>query len=228
MQNVLKNLGLTDGENHGAFSGEWHGSGPVHEKISPVDGKLLGKFRTASAEDYDKVMSRALEAFEKWRVTPGPVRGETVRQLGNALREQKEDLGKLVSLEIGQDSRRGQRRSAGDDRHLRLRRRPIAHALRPDDSIGAPESSPDGAVASARRGRRHLGVQFPGRGLVVERGAGGGLRRRHRLEAVGKDSADRHRRDQDRGARLSRDRRGSGDFHSPDRRPQSRRRTARG
>ena len=101
MQNVLKNLGLTDGENHGAFSGEWHGSGPVHEKISPVDGKLLGKFRTASAEDYDKVMSRAFEAFEKWRVTPGPVRGETVRQLGNALREQKEDLGKLVSLESG-------------------------------------------------------------------------------------------------------------------------------
>ena len=101
MHDVLKNLGLTDGENHGAFSGEWHGSGPVHEKISPVDGKLLGKFRTAAAEDYDKVVTRALEAFEKWRVTPGPVRGETVRQLGNALREQKEDLGKLVSLESG-------------------------------------------------------------------------------------------------------------------------------
>src|SRR5678816_3744814 len=100
MTSVLKTLGLTD-ENPGAFSGEWHGGGEVHEKISPVDGKLLGKFRTASAEDYDKVMSRALEAFEKWRVTPGPVRGETVRQLGNALREQKEDLGKLVSLESG-------------------------------------------------------------------------------------------------------------------------------
>src|SRR5262245_4642773 len=100
MTSVLKNLGLTE-ENPGAFSGEWHGSGEVHEKISPVDGKLLGKFRTASAEDYDKVMSRALEAFETWRVTPGPVRGETVRQLGNALREQKEDLGKLVSLESG-------------------------------------------------------------------------------------------------------------------------------
>ena len=101
MQNVLKNLGLTDGENHGAFSGEWHGSGPIHEKISPVDGRLLGKFHTASAEDYDRVLSRALEAFEKWRVTPGPVRGETVRQLGNALREAKEDLGQLVSLESG-------------------------------------------------------------------------------------------------------------------------------
>src|SRR5689334_22363259 len=100
MQSVLKNLGLTD-ENPGAFSGEWHGSGPVHEKISPVDGKVLGKFRTAAAEDYDKVIRRAQEAFLKWRSTPGPVRGETVRQLGNALRDHKRDLGQLVSLESG-------------------------------------------------------------------------------------------------------------------------------
>ena len=38
MHNVLKNLGLSD-ENLGVFSGEWHGSGELHEKISPVDGK---------------------------------------------------------------------------------------------------------------------------------------------------------------------------------------------
>ncbi len=100
MHNVLKNLGLSD-ESLGAFSGEWHGSGEVHEKISPVDGKSLGKFRTASAEDYEKVIRRAQEAFLKWRATPGPVRGETVRQLGNALREQKDNLGALVSLEAG-------------------------------------------------------------------------------------------------------------------------------
>ena len=100
MHNVLKNLGLSD-ESLGAFSGEWHGSGEVHEKISPVDGKSLGKFRTASAEDYEKVVRRAQEAFLKWRATPGPVRGETVRQLGNALREQKDNLGALVSLEAG-------------------------------------------------------------------------------------------------------------------------------
>ena len=100
MHNVLKNLGLSD-ENLGAFSGEWHGSGELHEKISPIDGKSLGKFRTASAEDYEKVVRRAQEAFLKWRATPGPVRGETVRQLGNALREQKDNLGALVSLEAG-------------------------------------------------------------------------------------------------------------------------------
>ncbi len=100
MQSVLKNLGLS-AENFGAFSGEWHGSGPVIEKISPVDGKSLGKVKTASPDDYEKVIARAQEAFATWRTTPGPVRGETVRQLGNALREHKSDLGKLVSLEAG-------------------------------------------------------------------------------------------------------------------------------
>ena len=58
------------------------------------------------------------------------------------------------------------------------------HALRPDDSIRAAEPSPDGAVASARRRRHHLGLQFSRRGLVVERGARGGLRRLDDLEAV--------------------------------------------
>ena len=72
MHNVLINLALTE-ENDGAFSGEWHGGGEVHEKISPVDGKSLGKYRTASADDYERVLSRATDAFEKWRVTPGPV-----------------------------------------------------------------------------------------------------------------------------------------------------------
>ena len=100
MQNVLKNLGLGD-ENPGVFSGEWHGGGEILEKISPADGKSLGKVRAASAEDYDKVIQRAQEAFKHWCVIPGPVRGETVRQLGNALREAKDDLGRLVSLESG-------------------------------------------------------------------------------------------------------------------------------
>ncbi len=97
-ESMLK-LGLT--AESGAFSGEWHGSGAVHEKISPVDGKSLGKFRTAVAGRLRQGDEPRAGSFHRWRTTPGPVRGETVRQLGNALREQKDDLGKLVSLESG-------------------------------------------------------------------------------------------------------------------------------
>src|SRR5436853_1755422 len=100
MQSLLNKLGITD-ENTGVFSGEWLGSGPVIEKFSPIDGKLLARVRTATDAEYEKTITRAQEAFEKWRVTPGPVRGETVRQLGNALRELKSELGQLVTLESG-------------------------------------------------------------------------------------------------------------------------------
>ncbi|MBA3882414.1 MAG: aldehyde dehydrogenase family protein [Chthoniobacterales bacterium] len=100
MRSVLEKLGIAE-ENPGVFDGEWRGGGGVIKKFSPIDGKLLARVRTASDEDYARAVARAQEAFSKWRVTPGPVRGETVRQIGNALREAKSDLAKLVTMEMG-------------------------------------------------------------------------------------------------------------------------------
>ena len=100
MQSVLEKLGIAD-ENPGVFCGEWRGGGAKIDKISPIDGRRLASVRTASDGDYEKAISRAQEAFLKWRVTPGPVRGETVRRLGNALRDAKHELGQLVTLESG-------------------------------------------------------------------------------------------------------------------------------
>jgi aldehyde dehydrogenase (NAD+) len=57
--------------------------------------------RGASPGDYECVITRAQEAFLQWRKIPAPVRGETIRRFGNALRERKPDLGKLVTLETG-------------------------------------------------------------------------------------------------------------------------------
>jgi len=100
MQPVLEKLGLTD-VNDGVFDGEWRGGGAKIDKISPIDGRRIASVRTASDGDYDKAIARAQEAFVKWRTTPGPVRGDTVRRLGNALRELKHELGQLVTLETG-------------------------------------------------------------------------------------------------------------------------------
>src|SRR3981081_7972 len=100
MQSVLEKLGLTE-DNAGVFCGEWRGGGAKIDKISPIDGRKLASIRTASAEDYEAAISRAHETFLKWRTTPGPVRGETVRRLGNALREAKHELGQLVTMESG-------------------------------------------------------------------------------------------------------------------------------
>jgi aldehyde dehydrogenase (NAD+) len=100
MQSVLEKLGIA-GENPGVFCGEWRGSGTKIDKISPIDGRHLASVRTASDEDYEVAVTRAQEAFLKWRQVPGPVRGETVRRLGNALRDFKHELGQLVTLESG-------------------------------------------------------------------------------------------------------------------------------
>src|SRR5213596_1585744 len=100
MKSLFDKLGLT-GDNAGVFDGNWRGGGATIDKISQIDGRRLASVRTASDDDYNKAITRAQEAFEKWRITPGPVRGETVRQLGNALRELKSELGQLVTLESG-------------------------------------------------------------------------------------------------------------------------------
>ena len=100
MQPVLEKLGISD-VNDGVFDGEWRGGGAKIDKISPIDGRRIASVRTASDGDYDKAIARAQEAFLKWRTTPGPVRGDTVRRLGNALRELKHELGHLVTLETG-------------------------------------------------------------------------------------------------------------------------------
>ena len=100
MKSVFEKLGLTD-VNDGVFDGEWRGGGAKIDKISPIDGRRIASVRTASDGDYDKAIARAQEAFLKWRTTPGPVRGDTVRRLGNALRDLKHELGQLVTLETG-------------------------------------------------------------------------------------------------------------------------------
>ncbi len=97
---VLKKLGLKE-TNPGVFDGKWGGSGKIIDNISPVDGKLLGRVRQATTDEYEQAVKRSQEAFQKWQTVPAPKRGELIRQLGNALRAAKSDLGRLVTLEAG-------------------------------------------------------------------------------------------------------------------------------
>jgi len=97
---ILRKLGL-ESANPGAFCGEWLGGGKLLKSSSPIDGKLLATIRTATADQYECTVKRAQAAFGQWRSVPAPKRGELIRQLGNALREAKHDLGRLVTLETG-------------------------------------------------------------------------------------------------------------------------------
>jgi aldehyde dehydrogenase (NAD+) len=104
---TLKALGLKS-LNAGVFDGEWSGSGKILQSHSPNDGNLLAEVRTATPQEYERAMQRATAAFENWKSVPAPKRGEIVRKLGNALRDAKEDLGMLVTLEAGKIVAEGQ------------------------------------------------------------------------------------------------------------------------
>ncbi len=108
IQEVIQNLGI-QAENKGASTGAvWFiTSGAAIDSYSPVDGKLIAKINQGTADDYEKIMQTASAAYLKWRKIPAPLRGEVVRQIGNALREQKEDLGMLVSYEMGKSYQEG-------------------------------------------------------------------------------------------------------------------------
>lgn len=108
MMDFLKKLKL-DTNNQGVSTGtQWiSGKGNTIESYSPVDGKLIGTVVSADEASYKQVMTAATKAFEEWRMMPAPKRGEIVRQIGDALREQKEPLGQLVSYEMGKSLQEG-------------------------------------------------------------------------------------------------------------------------
>ncbi len=102
MDAIFKKLGLSN-TNPGAGSGaEWLDcGGETLDSVSPIDGRLTASVRQATRDDYEKIAAKAQQAFLEWRVTPAPKRGEIVRRIGNALRERKKELGRLVSVEVG-------------------------------------------------------------------------------------------------------------------------------
>ena len=107
IKEALATLGLKE-INEGTSTGSVNFSnGEIIESYSPVDGKLIGKVKASTKEDYEKVMDAATSAFKSWRTMPAPQRGEIVRQFGNKLRELKEPLGKLVSYEMGKSYQEG-------------------------------------------------------------------------------------------------------------------------
>jgi aldehyde dehydrogenase (NAD+) len=102
VQDTLERLGIEE-VNSGAGWGEWIQNPKGGELISvnPSDGSEIAKVRMAGPDDYETVMQHAVETFQRWRLLPAPKRGEIVREIGNELRRRKDDLGTLVSLEMG-------------------------------------------------------------------------------------------------------------------------------
>jgi aldehyde dehydrogenase (NAD+) len=107
---ILKKLGIED-NNYGACAGPGHWNTTTEEgrieSVNPATGKLIASIYRCSTDDYKSVVQQSLEVFKEWRKVPAPERGKLVRLMGDALRDYKDPLGSLVSLEMGKIKQEG-------------------------------------------------------------------------------------------------------------------------
>lgn len=109
ISDILKRLHINDINDAFSTGSTWGSSAgaAVKDITSPVDGKKIASVRLATEADYNQAVEQAVKAFKTWRKTPAPKRGEIVRQIGEALRAAKQDLGTLVSYEMGKSLQEG-------------------------------------------------------------------------------------------------------------------------
>jgi aldehyde dehydrogenase (NAD+) len=102
MQDVLTRLGLTE-TNSGAWAGAAldTSSGERVVSTNPTTGEAIAAVTLANLEHYEQVVEAASSTFKRWRMLPAPKRGEIVREMGDAMRAEKDALGRLVSMEVG-------------------------------------------------------------------------------------------------------------------------------
>lgn len=104
IQATLRDLGIQAVNSGGSTGSGWwapKGSGPLLQSCNPATGDVLAGVHPCTAEDYRHLVATSQEAFERWRSVPAPKRGELVRLIGQALRQQKDQLGTLVAAEVG-------------------------------------------------------------------------------------------------------------------------------
>jgi aldehyde dehydrogenase (NAD+) len=109
INSVLKNLGILELNPAYSTGSTWAAAAgsETTDSYSPVDGRKIAVIQVAGAQDYETVLTQAQQAFSFWRSIPAPKRGDIVRQLGDALRVHKQDLGTLVSYEMGKSLQEG-------------------------------------------------------------------------------------------------------------------------
>ncbi len=103
METILNRLGLEDlnpGTWLGSASEEAREADAIHS-YNPATGEVIASVAATTADEYERVIRAAQAAFLEWRKIPAPIRGDAVRLIGNALRDYKDPLGSLVTLEMG-------------------------------------------------------------------------------------------------------------------------------
>ncbi|TCD64889.1 hypothetical protein EIP91_003465 [Steccherinum ochraceum] len=91
----------TNEEVPGVYDGTWGGTGDILESVCPTTGEVLARVQSASPQELQSALEKTREAYEIIRAVPAPKRGQIVRQIREALAAKRDELGALVSLEMG-------------------------------------------------------------------------------------------------------------------------------
>ncbi|HMP80573.1 MAG TPA: aldehyde dehydrogenase family protein, partial [Pirellulaceae bacterium] len=99
---ILGNLGVPESLPANGDGRSWRdGCGEMINDESPIDGCSIAEFPGSNEADLARAVARAEAAFHEWRLVPAPQRGQYVRAVGEALREAKSDLARLIAIENG-------------------------------------------------------------------------------------------------------------------------------
>ena len=102
MHPFLTRLGIQSVNSGAATSSGWlETTGRELVSECPATGEPIASVRLATVDDYEHIVQESQRVFAEWRMLPAPKRGEIIREVGVALREHKDDLGRLITLEMG-------------------------------------------------------------------------------------------------------------------------------
>lgn len=76
-------------------------AGGTIEVINPADGTVLAEIAEARAEDIDRAVAAARQAFPAWSARPAADRGRLLLALAEAIEEHADELARLESLDTG-------------------------------------------------------------------------------------------------------------------------------
>ena len=110
MEDLLKKLNIEQ-KNFGACTGPegWIKNSNTKEifSVNPTNGENIASVFESSIKNYETVVQKSKDAYEEWKKVPAPIRGQLIREMANALRDYKDPLGSLVSLEMGKIKQEG-------------------------------------------------------------------------------------------------------------------------
>ena len=164
MEQKAPSVGASKATVHKNFiGGEWVEShtGRTFENLNPADTRdVVGVFQRSDAEDVNRAIDAASEAYKKWRLVPAPRRAEMLYKASEILIGRKEEYAQLMTREMGKviKETRGDVQEAIDCGYYTAGRRPPP--VRPDRAVGVAQQVRHGRAPAAGRLRHDHAVEL--------------------------------------------------------------------